>query len=103
MGSVDPGEAPRNPMGSLDPGRASSRTQVILGAVLFPALLLTEFVLVGTPAGIRRVKEVPPDALWVEPDRLRFPQSEIAVPPPDDPLYAMQTALQAIHAPEAWS
>src|SRR5437016_742455 len=98
MGSVDPGEKRRNPMGSLDPGRASLRTQVILGAVLFPALLLTEFVLVGTPAGIRRVKEVPPDALWVEPDRLRFPQSA-----PDDPLYAMQTALQAIHAPEAWA
>jgi serine protease len=72
--------------------------------VLFFAALLSlqapDYVLARTPAGIRRlhVSQVPPDALWVEPDRLRFPQSV-----PDDPLYAMQTALQAIHAPDAWA
>src|SRR5262245_8026359 len=49
-----------------------------------------------------RASEVPADALWVEPDRLRWPQGAPA-PAPDDPLYARQTALGAIHAPEAWA
>jgi serine protease len=72
--------------------------------VLFFALLSLvspdEYVLARTPTEIRRVKasEVPPNVLWVEPDRLRWPQSV-----PDDPLYTMQTALQAIHAPDAWA